>query len=86
MEHPLTKIKKKQLLVRKSNFSFRIFHSAIFRIWSSGKNNQVYQICVIPFSNFGNWITFGPFQRRYFFTFELHCSLPSLLVLLFYFT
>jgi len=30
-----------------------------------------------PFSDFGNWITFGPLRRRCLFYIELHCSLPS---------
>jgi len=32
--------------------------AATFRIWSSGKKNP-YLKCVVPFSKFGNWITFG---------------------------
>ena len=31
------------------------------------KKEPVSEICVVPFSNFGNWITFGPFRIRCLF-------------------
>jgi len=49
--------------------------TATFRIWSPGKKNPYSQICVVPFSNFGNWITFSPLRTRCLFCIELHCSL-----------
>jgi len=47
--------------------------SATFRIW---QKEPVSQICVVPFSNFGNLITFGPLRIRYFFShlnYIAHC-------------
>ena len=37
---------------------------ATFRIW---QKEPVSEICVVPFSNFGNWITFGPLRMRCLF-------------------
>jgi len=39
--------------------------SATFRIW---QKEPVSQIRVVPFSNFGNWITFGPLRIRCLFS------------------
>ena len=42
--------------------------AATFRNSSSGKKNTVtHQICVVPYSYFGNWIVFGPLRRRCIF-------------------
>jgi len=38
--------------------------SAAFRILQKG---HVSQICVVPFSNLGNWITVGPLRLRCLF-------------------
>jgi len=38
-----------------------------FRIRSSGKKNPLSQMCVVSYSNFGNWIAFGPLRIRCLF-------------------
>ena len=38
--------------------------SATFRISQKG---SISQICVVPFSNLGNWVTFGPLRLRCLF-------------------
>jgi len=41
--------------------------AATFRIWSLGKKESVSQTCVVPFTNFGNWITSGPLRIKCLF-------------------
>jgi len=38
--------------------------SATLRIW---QKRRVSEICIVPFSNFDNWITFDPLRIRCFF-------------------
>ena len=38
--------------------------SATFRI---SQKKPVFHTCVVPFSNFGNWITLGPLRHKYLF-------------------
>jgi len=63
----------KQFLQKLKNKQFN--HSIVLAYLECSCNMQnlvirqkepVSQICVVPFSNFGNWITFGPLRRRYF--------------------
>ena len=80
---PLTKIRKHELLVRKSNISLldtstnehllqklksKKFNDSVILAFVECscyiQNEPVSQICVIPFSNFGSWITFGPLRIR----------------------